>query len=91
MTNEEAREFVKRWKKAGPALEKIRREELRNLSHEDCQKQIQALLEIGSQNRQIRTTSGLIEQQRIFQKARKRSDFGNMTEAVDLRQLRDPE
>ena len=50
MTNEEAREFVERWKKAGPALEKIRREELRNLSHEDCQKQIQALLEIGSQN-----------------------------------------
>jgi len=69
MTNDEAREYVLRWKKAGPALEKIRREALRNLSHEDCQKQIQALLEIGSQNRQNRTTSGLIEQQRIFKKA----------------------
>jgi len=69
MTHDEAREYVERWKKAGPALEKVRREELRNLSHKNCQDQIRALLEIGSQNRQSRSTSGLIEQQRLFQKA----------------------
>ncbi len=69
MTHEEAREYVERWKKAGPALEKVRREELRNLSLMDCQNQIRSLLEIGSQNRQNRNTSGLVEQQRLFQKA----------------------
>jgi len=70
ITHDEAREFVERWKKAGPVLEKIRREELRNLTHKDCQQQIHALLEIGSQSRQPRCTSGLLEQQRIFRKAR---------------------
>ncbi len=71
MTNEEAREFVERWKKAGPALEKIRREELRNLSHEDCQKQVQTLFGLGSRKQKNRYKSGLIEQQRFFQKARR--------------------
>ena len=71
MTHEEAREFVERWKKAGPALEQVRREELRNLTHEQCQKRIHALFEMGSQHRQNRSKSGLIEQQRIFQKARR--------------------
>lgn len=71
MTDDEAREYVERWKKAGPALEKIRREELRNLSHEACQRQVQSLLSIGIANQQPRRTSGLIEQQRIFQKARR--------------------
>jgi len=69
MTHDEAREYVERWKKAGPALEKVRRDELRNLSPNDCRDQIHALLGIGSRNRQIRRTSGLVEQQRLFQKA----------------------
>lgn len=70
MTHDEAREFVERWKKAGPALEAVRREELRNLTHEDCQKQIRALMNIGNIRPQQRLSSGLVEQQRIFGKAR---------------------
>jgi len=69
MTKDEAKQYVDRWKQAGPALEKVRRQELRNLSHQDCQDQIRALFEIGSRNRQSRSTSGLVEQQRLFQKA----------------------
>ena len=91
MTNEEAREFVERWKKAGPALEKIRREELRNLIHEDCQKQVDALFEVGLRNRQPRTTSGLVEMQRIFMKARRKDDSSAKSEAVDYRNFCDPE
>jgi hypothetical protein len=67
MTNEEAREYVNRWKQAGPALEKARREELKNLTDQDVRNQLDSLLDLakGSVNR---PTSGLVEQQRIFQK-----------------------
>ena len=70
MTEDEARQYVAHWKQAGPALEKVRREELRNLSDDDVRSQIHALLEITGHAPQIRLTSGLVEQQRIFQKAR---------------------
>jgi hypothetical protein len=70
MTEEEAREYVNRWKQAGPALEKVRREELRNLCDDDVRAQVRALWDIGRQILILRHTTGLIEQQRIFQKAR---------------------
>ncbi len=71
MTDDEAREYVTRWKQAGPALEKVRRDELRNLRDEDVRKQIHDLLDIAGKFPQHRPTSGLVEQQRIFQKARR--------------------
>lgn len=71
MTNDEARKYVKQWQQAGPALEKVRREELRGLSDSDCCNQIHALPELGSHLATNRPTSGLVEQQRIFQKARR--------------------
>jgi hypothetical protein len=70
MTREEAQEFVERWRKAGPELEKIRREELRALTDAEGQKLFGSLLEFASLHPQKRATSGLVEQQRIFQKAR---------------------
>jgi hypothetical protein len=70
MTDDEARQYVARWKQAGPALEKVRREELRMLSDDDVRSQIHALLEIAGYVPQNRPTSGLVEQQRIFMKAR---------------------
>jgi hypothetical protein len=70
MTDDETRQYVQRWKQAGPALEKVRREELRRLTDDDVRAQIHDLLEIGARFRQYRPSSGLIEQQRIFQKAR---------------------
>lgn len=71
MTDDEAREYVNRWKQAGPALEKVRREELRNLRDDDVRAQIQALFGLGRQGSVPRSTTGLVEQQRIFQKARR--------------------
>jgi hypothetical protein len=71
MTQEEAREFVERWRKAGPELEKFRRQELRALTDADARKFFSAVLEIADYHRQNRQTSGLVEQQRIFQKARR--------------------
>jgi len=71
MTHEEAKEYVERWRKAGPELEKVRREELRSLNNQNNSKLIDSLLEIGSIWPQKRPTSGLVEQQRLFQRARK--------------------
>lgn len=70
MTNEEAREFVDRWKRTGPAMEKVRRQELRNARHENDAYLIDQLLEAGLQHARTATTSGLIEMQRIFAKGR---------------------
>jgi hypothetical protein len=71
MTHEQARELVQRWRDAGPELEKFRREELRKLTDDDVRAQIHALLEIGTLVPCVRRSSGLVEQQRIFQKARR--------------------
>lgn len=70
MTNEEAREYVERWKKAGPALEKIRREELRTMRFEEEATAIDLLLEAGLRCAPPSTTSGLVEMQRILARAR---------------------
>ncbi len=71
MTRDEAREYVERWRKAGPELEKVRREELRRLTDDDVRAQIHALLEIGGLVACNRPSSGLVEQQRIFQRAQR--------------------
>ncbi|MBI2435819.1 MAG: hypothetical protein HYV26_23430 [Candidatus Hydrogenedentes bacterium] len=65
----QAKLWVETWKKAGPELEAIRREELRNL---DGQKAIAALCgpaDYTVEPRAPKPTSGLIEQQRWFMKA----------------------
>jgi len=71
MNSDEAHEFVQRWQKAGPALEKICREELRNYRYEDHIAEIASLFVLGAQGTSTRMTSGLVEQQRLFQKARR--------------------
>ncbi len=68
---EAARRFVEKWQKAGPAMEKIRREELRNFKHSENINMIDALFAIGAKMAKPRTTSGMVEMQRIFAKARK--------------------
>jgi hypothetical protein len=71
MMRDEAREYVERWQKAGPELERVRREELRALTEAEGRELFCSVLELASLHRQIRPSSGLVEQQRIFQKARK--------------------
>ena len=65
--------WVKHWQRIGPLLEEIRREELRNFKYEDHIELIDSLLELGCRMGPPRTTSGLVELQRLFQKARRES------------------
>ena len=66
--------WVKHWQRVGPLLEEIRREELRNFKHEDNVELIDSLLEMGCRLGPPRTTSGLVELQGLFQKARRKSE-----------------
>jgi len=69
--DERTKAWVATWIKTGPELEKIRRDELRKMTYEQRIEAIDCLLQIGSTFGQPRTTSGLVEQQRLFQKARR--------------------
>jgi len=64
------RRWVETWVKAGPKLEAIRRSELRALSDAERMRIADELLQIGFRFARPRPTSGLVEQQRWFQKAR---------------------
>lgn len=60
------RRYVEGWKRAGPELERIRREELRVL---DTRKEVagmDALVDIALRHGRPRETSGLVEMQRWF-------------------------
>ena len=62
--------WVENWATLGPELEAIRRRELRQMTYQQRIKLIDTLLQIGGRFGKPRTTSGLAEQQRLFQKAR---------------------
>jgi hypothetical protein len=75
--------FVAHWQRVGPLLDEIRREELRNFNYADHLEAIDALLEIGARTATCRPTSGLVEQQRMFQEARRRALEVRSTDATD--------
>ncbi len=59
------------WKQAGSELEEIRRQKLRGLPYRFSE--VNTLLELSSShNGPLRTTSGLVEMQRIFMKGARR-------------------
>jgi hypothetical protein len=71
MTQEEQQlEFVSGWRRAERALKVIRFQELREFRHEDRVGEIDALLDLGARHAKPRATSGFVEQQRLFRKAR---------------------
>ena len=63
--------WVEHWVRLGPKLEEIRRHELRIFNYEEHFEAVDALLQIGCQFARPRLTSGLVEQQRLFKKARR--------------------
>ena len=68
---EQHRRWVEQWRIAGPKLEEIRREELRNV---DVARAIAILNDAYESARRTslpRITSGLVEQQRLFSKGRR--------------------
>ena len=69
-TRAQERKLVATWARAGKELERIRCEELRVFDYSKHMKEVDALLELACAHRQERTTSGLVEQQRWFKKAR---------------------
>ncbi len=62
--------WVERWKQAGPRLDAVWQKELREFKHEEHYEAIDALLELACRFARPRLTSGLVEQQRLFQKLR---------------------
>lgn len=60
--------WLEHWARVGPKLERIRREELRNLDHARHVEAIDTLLQIAVERATPRTTSGLVEMQRLFRR-----------------------
>jgi hypothetical protein len=67
------KQFVEHWKRVGPLLERFAHEELRALSPEARSAQLDDLLQFGCElpNAKDPHTSGFVEQQRLFAKARR--------------------
>jgi hypothetical protein len=69
-TLEEQRNLVRQWEIAGGELERIRREALRGMEYNWAD--VDTLLKLGEYyDGPPRTTSGLVEMQRLFMKAKR--------------------
>jgi hypothetical protein len=66
------REYVERWRRTGPELEAIRREELRSFDHAADWRLIDGLLAAGLRRRDERVTSGMVEMQKWFRRLAER-------------------
>lgn len=73
MTGEDpnAKRWVEIWKQAGQRLEEIERQRLRSFCYEDHVAEVDEMLELASRFAKPRSTSGLVEQQRLFARLRK--------------------
>ena len=67
---EQARRWVEAWKSAGPELERMRREEIRRADTPRAMTALLGLYRAGCRLRPPRPSSGLVEQQRWFRKAK---------------------
>jgi hypothetical protein len=65
------KDWVEHWRRLGPLLEKIHREELRHFNFEEQAPIIDALLQLGLENAVPRPTSGLVELERLLAKGRR--------------------
>ena len=70
---EQLREWVQRWQRVGPELDRIKREELRAPDYyEKNLPLLNDMLQWACDHARPRTTSGLVEQQRLFMKLREK-------------------
>jgi len=73
-TNDEAAvRWMQAWRDAGPALERVRRDELRKLDGRRAIELLTGPADYRQEPRKARPSSGLVEQQRWFMKARHRA------------------
>jgi hypothetical protein len=70
--NDAAIRWMQAWRSAGPALERVRRDELRTLDGHRALELLTGPADYRREPRMARPSSGLIEQQRLFMKARRR-------------------
>ena len=71
---EEQRAWMDQWRSAAIALEEVKREDLQAMTEEQACAMSNMLLSMGpfpESGRVLSNTSGLVEQQRIFMRARK--------------------
>jgi hypothetical protein len=68
---ERQKQLVQQWREAAPLLEQVRQEELLQMSPQQRQAASLAVLELAATVPCDRMTSGLVEQQRIFMRARR--------------------
>ena len=68
---EQGREWVAAWKRAGPELERVRREELRALDSYRAISLLMGPADYTVEPRAARPGSGLVEQQRLFRALRR--------------------
>ena len=71
--NDAAIRWMQAWRAAGPALERVRREELRRLDGRRAIELLTGPADYRQEPRKARPSSGLVEQQRWFMKARYRA------------------
>ena len=67
---EAARKWVEHWQRVGPLLEKLKNDELRAMSARESAFALEAVAELATEVNAppLRTTSGFVEQQRLFLK-----------------------
>jgi hypothetical protein len=69
---DEIKAWAQRWKAAGQALEAVKRRELQALDESRYLETMDGLLQWACDHAQERLTSGLVEQQRVFSRIRRR-------------------
>ena len=68
---EAMRRWVETWKRAGPALEAIRRKEIESLDTHETLAALEGAFNYATRNVPPNATSGLVEMQRWFAKLRR--------------------
>ena len=67
-SQENARQWIESWKRASVALKAVERRELRTYDLAKNQAVVDGMLQWVFENRELRLSSGLVEQQRLFMK-----------------------
>ncbi|KPJ72729.1 MAG: hypothetical protein AMK72_04270 [Planctomycetes bacterium SM23_25] len=70
-SDDKIRAWADAWRRAGPMLEDVRRRELQALTREEAAAAIDALFDLGVSLARPQAGTGLVEQQRLFQKVRR--------------------
>lgn len=74
MSDTDLKRWAETWERAGRELERIRREELVRMTDDDVRRAISDLFSgVSVTDQEPNTTSGLVEQQRLFAKLRESS------------------